>query len=792
VGVQAAGRLSAPPTVPPWVPLFCLLACLSAIWVAVAPLGDPRLWAAVGAGATLGALGGTMLSLTFRRRISVPLLALLMIGLGLWRAGSAFGDVRVAAQWAFPAERIRIQATIDAPVETRGTTATVYARLDRVLQPASAELPPGRIRAIVPALSPLEAGQLVEMTGRFEAVDPNSPTGTRLAREGVIAIASFPQIVPLGRPDRNGFAAMLHEVRSAIEATVQRTLPEPHAALLTGLLVGSAAGMPESLRLALVGSGTSHLVVVSGYNITLVAAFLQSIFRSARILRIAAPLFGVWAFTLLAGANAPAIRAALMATAALIALSTGRGADALGALALAAAGMLLLDPHLVFELGFQLSVLATLGLVALQPRVAALIGWIPERLREPVSSTLAAQLATAPLLAATFHQISVVAPLANLLAAPAIPVTTIVGAIGVALVGPLSMFAIPVAVLLALPTSYLVAVFEWTAALPGAVAPIGEIHPAVSAVYGAALLVWAIAPTPEGKSLIAVMRSSRLTRSLAAGTGVLCAAGIAALAGFGASRPPLVIAVLDVGHGDAILARTPSGRTLLIDGGPNPSALLAQIGRRMGILERDLSVVVLTRADADRLPGITAAIERYPPELLVGPPEGSTSALYQRWQGIGSSARSIAPDAGITISLEPDIALELIPTAPLAPLIETGPPQRTLVVRIVYGDTSVLVGPSLTAEAGRALIRESWPLRSDAIHVPRHGATLGLDPALIAALQPSVAVISVGASNRRDLPTAETLEALRGVSVFRTDLHGTVELRSDGRNLWVVPDRSTR
>jgi len=171
--------------------------------------------------------------------------------------------------------------------------------------------------------------------------------------------------VALGAAEENAVTAALHELRSSIEATIQRTLPEPHATLLVGLLVGAAAGMPESLRLALVASGTSHLVVVSGYNISLVAAALASLVKAGRALRIVVPLLGVWGFTLLAGANAPAVRAAIMATVALVMLGSGRGVDALGALALAAAAMLLLDPRLAFDLGFQLALLASIVLIHL-------------------------------------------------------------------------------------------------------------------------------------------------------------------------------------------------------------------------------------------------------------------------------------------------------------------------------------------------------------------------------------------------------------------------------------------
>ena len=395
MATAAAPRITPPPTVPIWTPILCLLTCLAVIWGAVAPFGDSGLWRMIGVGASLGGVVGIAVRLATRRLPTVHLAALVAIGIGLWRASD--GTAEAPQPWAVPAERIRLLASVEGPVETRGTTASLYAHIDQVLEPAGVEAPKGRVRAILPGLTSLETGQPIEITGRFEAVEAASASGARLARQGVIATTAFPRVVPLGPPQQNVILGTLASLRSSIQTTIERTLPEPHAALLAGLLVGSSAGMPESLRLALIGSGTSHLVVVSGYNISLVAAALTSFFRASPGLRVAAPLLGVWAFTLIAGANAPAVRAAIMATGALVALGTGRGSDALAALALAATAMLLIDPGLVFDLGFQLSVLATLGLITLQPRLSSLFGRLPDRLREPVSTTLAAQVATLPL-----------------------------------------------------------------------------------------------------------------------------------------------------------------------------------------------------------------------------------------------------------------------------------------------------------------------------------------------------------------------------------------------------------
>jgi len=265
----AASRLVSPPAVPPWAPLLCLVACLGVVWTTVAPFGVPQIWPVAGAAAALGGTGGVALQVARRRRIPVQILALAAIGVGLWRGSAALTEA--PAQWVLPAQRMRIVATVDAPVETLGTTASLYAQIDRVVEPSGSDAPTGRLVATLPGLAAFRPGQSVELTGRFETVDPASAAGSRLARQGVIATTAFPQIVAIGPPEENSFAAALRELRSSIEATIQRTLPEPHATLLVGLLVGSAAGMPEGLRLALVASGTSHLVVVSGYNISLVA-----------------------------------------------------------------------------------------------------------------------------------------------------------------------------------------------------------------------------------------------------------------------------------------------------------------------------------------------------------------------------------------------------------------------------------------------------------------------------------------------------------------------------------------
>ncbi len=779
-----------PPPVPLLAPILCCCFVAAVVWMAVVPVGSTAGWVALGAATALGGVGGSLASLARRRRPTPLLLAVAVVGLALWRAASALGEI--AEPWAdLPATAVRLVGVVDTPVETRGTSATAFIEIERVLQPELQYEPNGRLRLTLPALASVAVGQRVEVFGRLDPVVSATAEGKRLLRRRVIATGRFPQVLPMGEATMGPVQAAVHGARSAIAGTIRRMLPEPHASLLAGLIVGSTDGMPDDFRGVLTASGASHLVVVSGYNITLVAGALQGLFRARRALGTVAPLVGVWAFTLLAGGTAPAVRAALMATLALLALRTGRGSDALAALGLTVVAMLLVDPLLIYELGFQLSVLATVGLIALQPRLSALAPWLPAPVREPVASTLAAQLATAPLLAATFHQLSLISPVANALAAPAIPLATIAGAVGV-LIGTLVAPAAPlVGAVLTAPTSYLVAVLETAARIPGAIAPIGEIPAAIAACYAVALLAWAILPTPEGKAFVVVLRTPSAARPLVAGLSALLAAAVVTWGGPAlASDPYLTVTVLDVGHGDAVFVRTPGQRTVLIDGGPNPAALLGQLGRRLGFAERSLTVAVLTRADSQRLPGIVEAVERYPSTLAVSPPEGATSALYQRWLAATSGSRTVVVDHALNIDLDYEVVLELLPTPPLAPVADGNPPQRTIIMRVVHRDVAILVAPSLTREAGRGAVRDGWSLWANALVVPRHGDAEALDPAFLAVVDPAAAIISVGARNRPGLPSPQTLEVLERTPTFRTDLHGSVELRSDGRSLSVVPERA--
>jgi competence protein ComEC len=769
------------------VPVLALLAAAGAAWVVLAPLGSSEQWRTAGAAAALGGGAGFAAAIALRRRPAWPLLAIVAVGLGWWRGATVLPEQ--AQPWTdVPNDRMRMIATIDAPVDTRGATAMITARIDGVDVPTDLPHPSGRIQLITPALPSVEMGNTIEVEGRFRPLDPHDPRERRLLANGIVATALFPQITMTGPLDERSPAPAIQRLRAAVEATVGRMLPEPHAALLVGLMIGSGGGMPDDFRSALIAAGLTHVVVASGYNVTLVAAALRSAVRLPRPFGALLPLAGVVVFTLLTGGAAPSMRAAIMAGVALLAGSTGRGGDALVALALASSAMVLHDPQLIVDLSFQLSALATLGLIALSPRVARLLGRLPSFVGAPLAATMAAQLATAPLLLMTFYQASIVAPVTNVLVAPLIPLATIGGGLGVAVVALVPPLAAIIGAILLVPTAPIVAIAETAATVPSALISVGAIPAAILVLYAVAVLAWAVVPTPEGQRLLGAVRSGRARSPTYAIGGALVALALVAAPSLAQPRPTLTISVLDVGDGDAVLVRTPGGQTVLIDGGPNPSALLSEVGRRLGPLERSLAIAILTGVDRARLAGAVAAAERYPVGLAVAPPERSPSALAERWNA-AVQGRAIVAEEALVIDLEPGLRLELLPT-PAVPLTQATPPlQRTLAVRIGYEQVSVLVAPSLTPEAARALLAAGASLRAEALVVPRHGEARSLDAASLAAMDPSVALIPVGPRNR-SLPSPELLALLADIPILRTDRHGSIELRTDGTRLWLTAERA--
>ncbi|MSQ24061.1 MAG: ComEC/Rec2 family competence protein [Chloroflexi bacterium] len=765
----------------PWLAtLFALGLVLSAAsTTSIRAIGLP-----LSVGLTTAASSALVVCLLHRRWPPRMILVLLALGLGSLRGLAPGGESE--AVWNPPAGRIELRGTIDAPVQSQGASDVVFMQAD---PSAEVGLPRGgRVRLITSPLAPFESGDRILALGTFAPLDLESPFARSLSASHVVGTSAFPEIVALaGEPRGSPLSLWLHQVRAALTGAIAKCLPEPQAGLVSGLLVGTTGRFSDDLRQALITSGTTQLVVVSGYNISLISAALTaSVPRSGRLATIV-PLLGIWLFTLISGANPPAIRAALMGTVALATLRLGRGGDALASLLLTVAGMLAWAPELATDLSFQLSATATIGLVALQARVAALMPRLPTWLREPFAATIAAQLATVPILATAFHQISAVAPIANALAAPAVPILTIAGAVTAAIVAILPATAAVGSLILALPTAYLLVVIQTAASLPGALIYLGGIPAALTAVYALVLLAWAGLPTPEGRAFLDALHSRRLLISAVAGAAIGLLIGIIGAAITAPRSPMLELTLFDAGGAPALFARTPLGQTILVDSGRSAAATTALLGENLQLTERALSIVALTRSDADRLPGSIAAVERYPPSLAIAPADPQPGSLYQRWARAAKDHLTSVQAPTVT-RVEPGLEIEFLPTGVVPGNPSEFSLQPALAVRITYGQVSVLFAPTATPQTLLGLMEHST-IQADVLVVPRGGESDALDPASLAGIAPRVALIPVDASSRSSSPDPKILSLLSTIDTFRTDLTGSIQIKTDGKRVWISPER---
>ena len=259
-----------------------------------------------------------------------------------------------------------------------------------------------------------------------------------LSRFGIESILESKSLVLIEKPNLGALQSVrknLYALKDIIESRLNVLLPEPHASFMAGLLTGSRRGIPKDLTADFQATGLTHIIAISGFNITIVVALIMSfLFWLPIRMRLLPAFCAIALFTVFVGAGAAVVRAAIMGCMGILAICLGRERDVRLALWWTLAIMLFWNPkYLWYDAGFQLSFLSVTGLIELSPYLERHLRRVPEVLgiRESLQATIAAQIATLPLSIALFGRLSLVAPLANILVAPFIPLSMLLGTIGV-------------------------------------------------------------------------------------------------------------------------------------------------------------------------------------------------------------------------------------------------------------------------------------------------------------------------------------------------------------------------
>ena len=319
-------------------------------------------------------------------------------------------------------------------------------------------------------------GDVLKISGDLER--PENFSGfdyqNYLAKDNIFFISRFPELTLLNRPESLNFYGHLLVLKKKFIGIFDKILPEPKSSFLAALLVGARRTLPDDLVNAFNKTGTSHIVAISGYNISIISImilnFLSYLFLPRRLI-FWIVITGILIFTLIAGAGASVVRAAIMGGLLVLAGREGRFYRVTNAIVFAGAAMLFFNPYLLrYDTGFQLSFLAALGLICLAPHFNRWFAGLPNFLsfRTNLAATLSAQIMTFPIIFWEFGRISLIATLANVLILPAIPTTMLFGF----LAGLSGFISLKIAEILVLPAwillSYQIFVVKILSIIPGA------------------------------------------------------------------------------------------------------------------------------------------------------------------------------------------------------------------------------------------------------------------------------------------------------------------------------------
>lgn len=345
-------------------------------------------------------------------------------------------------------------------------------------------------------------GDELKITGKLQAPFETEEFSYRdyLARYGVYSTMYSPRVQKISSGKRNLFFTQLFAFKRFFENTINRVFPEPQASFMAGLLVGSRKGIPPDVTADFNATGLTHIIAISGYNIAIVIAFITGLFGSIVPRRWQFPLaaFFVSVFTLLVGASPAVVRAAIMGLLAFYALTHGRQYQVTLGLVFSAALMVFVNPQiLLHDVSFQLSFAAVAGLMFVSPILEKWFAKIPNKfaIRESLLMTMSAQVTAVPLIVFYFARLSLVAPLANVLVAPAIPLAMLTGFIAVVA----GIVFLPLGILFGFVAHALLTYILWVAKLgaqlPGANLEIGWFGITFAVIYYMALvgyLVWRV------------------------------------------------------------------------------------------------------------------------------------------------------------------------------------------------------------------------------------------------------------------------------------------------------------
>ena len=733
-----------------------------------------------------------------------PALALLALTLGGLRMALVPGSSELARY--NNQGGVSIEGVVSAAPELRDSGAQLRVTADMLIQGGERHPVSGNVLVQSAQGRSVRHGDRVRATGLL--LQPwtydSFSWSEQLARSSVFSIMREASLQVLDSGQSAPLPAALSHLNERAGQYVTQYLPHPQAALLKGILLGNEGGLSPAVRQAFNDTGATHVIAISGFNMIILSGAVMAMLRRTELSPSQAAFTGILAILLYAffvGASASVMRAALMSSLLVIASAIRRRVFAPASLAAAILLLSLENPTVLWDVGFQLSVFATLGIMlfvtplaaglqraldfTLSPGAGRRVG---DFLAEPLVVSLAAQIATLPLILRYFGRLSLVSLPVNLLIIPAQAPLLILG-----------MLATVTAFVAALPAQLLfwldLLPLTWTTEIVRAAARLpfaaGELAVDSRLVAGFYIALVAASILQAGRFDWATRMVQTFVRHATGSLALLLALGLALL--LGAARLSqtdgmLHLWLLDVGHSNAVLLQGPAGEHILIDGGRAPSRLLTALGERLPFHDQRIEVLALSTLGPEANDALDALVQRYEVGLLVH--NGQREPPPQL---VDAADETLMLRAGHTLEFGDGLLIEV-----LHPQSRPAADQRllntsTLVLRIQFGGVSFLLPANLDLAGQQTMLAAGKSQRATVLQLPQHGAARSLDGDLLQAVSPQLVVVHTDPDdprNQRGDPNPDIVAMLNGIPLVRSDAVSALHFWSDGARLWrdVLPE----
>jgi len=737
----------------------------------------------------------------------------------LYQSPSPRGLSQVAEAVASP---VAVQGTVaDAPErarsETRFTLSVERVRVGgdtiRVAGHVRTALRPSRWNPPAVPFPRVHQGDRLTLTGRLRRPDGRRNPGgfdyrAYLARRGTCCtlFVGQPRDVEVRAAARSPLTATVVAVRSHVRRQIRRYIPTDNGrAVLQALLLGDRSRVTNEQRERFARTGLLHLLAVSGLHVFLVGMVVYVLLRplllrarlrwtAVELTRAALTVAILGLYMLLTGGRPSVVRAVIMATLLIGGILFQRSAPSLNTLGLAALVLLAVRPPALFDVGFQLSITAVAGIITLNPRLLEMMPpWMLQgRVREWVVSSgtvsAAAILSTAPVLLYHFGWVSAAGLLLNMTGIP-FTALALTAAILTVVTGGLSSTA---------------------GAAFGSAADLFVQGLMATSRYGATWLSWAglRMETPNlwglaalGALLVALAQWPRPRtrwRTIAMAL-LLVTTSVWSDVWSPGAQPTLDLVFFDVGQGGAVLLTTPAGRHVLVDAGPGSARSAAAQYAILPYLQRHgidrLDAVVVTHPDEDHLGGLPTLLREVKVGRVVQNGRRANTELFSDVRRLVSRNEVdwTAAVRGDSLRIDPAVRIRALWPPPSVGGRGDERNNASLVVRVTYGATSVLLPGDVEMSAEHALVRHlGTQLRSHLVMIPHHGSLTSSSPPFVSAVTDALAhghaVVSVGRESMYGMPSQAVLGRWRrqGMAVHSTARSGAVWMRSDGEAVWRV------